>query len=208
MIVALGVTMPLSAAALARELLALRAYDPELRLVVGGQAVPGALRQCDGVFYAIDTEQLSEYAARVMTVPPLRGALPMDIADGGVVVDGNFDDGEPEDGGVLEARFAQAAAVFADAARGHARHTLALEQIAFRDPLTDLWNRRAFEDRNQAHDDGAEAQLPSLLMIDVDRLQGDQRRLRPRRRGSGIEGCSAVHHRIASARRFCGTVRW
>jgi len=169
-IVALGITMPLNAAALARELLALRAHDPELRLVIGGQGVPEALRECGGLFYAADTEELAEYAERVMT-EPLQGELPVDIGDGGVVVAGSFDDREPDVGGVLEARFAQAAAVFADAARGQARQTFALEQIAFRDPLTDLWNRRAFEDRCQVLSEGPDVQLAGLVMIDVDHFK-------------------------------------
>lgn len=169
-IVALGITMPLNAAALTRELRALRAHDPELRLVVGGQGVPEALRVCDGVFYAADTERLAEYAERVMT-DPLRGELPLNIGDGGVVAAGNFDDREPDVGGGLEGRFAQAAAVFADAARGNARRVFALEQIAFRDPLTDLWNRRAFEDHLQAHSEGPDVPLPGLVMIDVDHFK-------------------------------------
>jgi diguanylate cyclase (GGDEF)-like protein len=170
-IVALGITMPLNAAALARELLALRAHDPQLRLVVGGQGVPETLRECGGVFYAADTEQLADYAERVMA-EPLRGELPRDIGDGGVVAAGNFDDREPDVGGGLEARFAKAAAVFADAARGNARRVFALEQIAFRDPLTDLWNRRAFEDRWQAlTEDGPDVQPPGLVMIDVDHFK-------------------------------------
>jgi diguanylate cyclase (GGDEF)-like protein len=169
-IVALGITMPLNAAALARELLALRAHDQELRLVIGGQGVPEVLRECDGVFYAADTEQLAEYAERAMTEPP-QGELPLNIGNGGVVGAGNFDDREPDVGSGLEARFAQAAAVFADAARGNARRVFALEQIAFRDALTDLWNRRAFEDRCQALTEAPDRQLPGVVMIDVDHFK-------------------------------------
>jgi diguanylate cyclase (GGDEF)-like protein len=169
-IVAVGVTMPLNAAALAQELLALRARDPELRLVVGGQGVPDLLRECDGVFYAADTEQLAEYAERVMTEPS-QGELPRDIGGGGVVGSGDFKDREPDVGDRLEARFAQAAAVFADTARGNARRVFALEQIAFRDALTDLWNRRAFEDRCQALSEALEPGLPGVLMIDVDHFK-------------------------------------
>ena len=44
---------------------------------------------------------------------------------------------------------AQTTAAAADAARGQARRAFVLEQLAFRDPLTELWNRRAFDDRFQ-----------------------------------------------------------
>ena len=55
-----GVTMPLGAATLARQLQALRDSDPELRLIIGGQGVPDVLRESAGVLYAADTEQLAE----------------------------------------------------------------------------------------------------------------------------------------------------
>jgi diguanylate cyclase (GGDEF)-like protein/PAS domain S-box-containing protein len=61
-IVALGATMPLNAATLARQLQTLRDRNPELVLIIGGQGVPAALRESAGVLYAADTEQLAELA--------------------------------------------------------------------------------------------------------------------------------------------------
>ena len=167
-IVALGVTMPLGAATLARQLQALRDCDPELRLIIGGQGVPAALRESAGVLYAVDTEQLAEQASRGLSVPV--GELPRYIARGGVgfgVLAGVWTELTT---GVV-ARLSQTTAAAADSARGQARRAFALEQLAFSDPLTALWNRRAFDDRFQALIAAQGARAPAILMVDVDRFK-------------------------------------
>ena len=82
-IVALGATMALSAATLARQVQALRDGNPELVLIIGGQGVPAALRESAGVLYAADTEHLAELASAGLSVASC-GDLPRDIARGGV----------------------------------------------------------------------------------------------------------------------------
>jgi diguanylate cyclase (GGDEF)-like protein len=167
--VALGVTMPLGAAALSQELQALHDYDPEMHLIVGGQGVPAVLRERAGVFYASDTRRLLEYVNRaVKTRPP--GELPPAIARGGVSFGRLLDAGTGISEG-LEARMAQATAAAADAARGQARRAFVLEQIAFRDPLTDLWSRRAFDDRYEDLTAAEITPAPTVLMIDVDHFK-------------------------------------
>jgi diguanylate cyclase (GGDEF)-like protein/PAS domain S-box-containing protein len=69
-IVALGATMPLNAATLARQLQALRDCNPELMLIIGGQGVPAVLRESPGVLYAADTEQLAKLANTGLTTAP------------------------------------------------------------------------------------------------------------------------------------------
>ncbi|MGO9752261.1 MAG: EAL domain-containing protein [Solirubrobacteraceae bacterium] len=167
-IVALGVTMPLNAAMLIRSLRALRDRDVALRLVVGGQGVPIVLRHSAGVFYAADTQQLADYASTALDAPR-QGEVP-ELAGGGVGF-GAFLDRVPGLSGGLEARFSETAAAAADAARGHARRAVALEQIALRDPLTELWNRRAFDDRYHTLTDGPLTRPPAMLMIDVDHFK-------------------------------------
>jgi diguanylate cyclase len=66
---------------------------------------------------------------------------------------------------------AQTTAAAADAARGQARRAFGLEQIAFRDQLTGLWSRRAFDDRYRSMTAGEITPAPALLMIDVDRFK-------------------------------------
>ena len=145
-IVALGVTMPLGAATLAREVWALRDRDPGLRVIIGGQGVPPVLGQGAGVFYAADTEQLADRVNRGFDPPP-KGELPSAIVRGGVRFGPRS---ASEVTGGVAARFAQTTAAVADTARGYARRAVALERIALRDPLTQLWNRRAFDDRHHA----------------------------------------------------------
>ena len=83
-IVALGITMPLAAATLVRQLQQLRERDPQLQLIVGGQGVPAVLQQGAGVLYAADTEQLSRYVNGGFAALPPAGELPDGIARGGV----------------------------------------------------------------------------------------------------------------------------
>ncbi len=166
--VALGVTMPLGAATLARQLQGLRESDPELRLIIGGQGVPAALRESAGVLYAADTEQLAEQASRGLSAPA--GELPRYIARGGVRFGALA--GVPTEltAGVV-ARLSQTTAAAADSARRQARRAFSFEQLAFSDPLTALWNRRAFDDRFQALIASPGARAPAILMVDVDRFK-------------------------------------
>jgi diguanylate cyclase (GGDEF)-like protein len=168
-IVALGATMPVNGATLLRQCRTLRDHDPALRLIIGGPGVPNALKQGAGVLHFADTEQLSTYVELRQFAQP-HGALPDDITDG--VGLGTFVDGSPVPGGGLHARVAQTTAAAADAARAHARRAYALEQIAYHDPLTELWNRRAFDDRFQMlNDDEPISPPPTILMIDIDHFK-------------------------------------
>jgi diguanylate cyclase (GGDEF)-like protein len=65
-------------------------------------------------------------------------------------------------------RIADVAESATDTARDHVRRAGAFRELAFRDPVTELGNRRAFDDRifqESARDDAAGG---SLLMLDVD----------------------------------------
>jgi len=168
-IVALGATMPLDGASLLQQLQALQGLDPALQLVIGGQGVPIALRQTTGVFYAATTEQLAEYTSHPQNGRP-QGALPREIAPGGIGFEPVINRSPLLSDG-LEARFDQTILAMADTARGETRRAVALELIAFRDPLTKLWNRRAFDDRYETLLEDAISPPPTLLIIDVDRFK-------------------------------------
>lgn len=174
-VVALGVTMPLNVAAMLRQLQALRDHDPNLRLIVGGQGVPPVLRACEGVVFAEDSVRLAEIANRSASLSP-QGDLPSGRGCEGVgFLQLPRCSLAPADG--LAASFVQTTEAAADAARGHARRAAALEQIAFRDPLTGLWNRRALDDHYQSITDDPSASLPTILMIDIDRFKSINDRL-------------------------------
>jgi diguanylate cyclase (GGDEF)-like protein/PAS domain S-box-containing protein len=168
-VVALGVTMPLGAATLARQLQTLRDLAPSIQLVIGGQGVPNVLREGAGVLYAADTEQLTACLDSSLNTPA-PGELPRGIAAGGVGF-GRYAELPNNATGGLEARMAQTTAAAADAARGQARRAFVLEQLALRDPLTELWNRRAFDDRYQELTVAGVLHSPTIVMIDVDQFK-------------------------------------
>jgi diguanylate cyclase (GGDEF)-like protein len=66
--------------------------------------------------------------------------------------------------------FAVTALAAADTAREASRRAFELEALAFRDGLTGLWNRRAYDDRMIEVFDG-EGQSGSALMLDVDEFK-------------------------------------
>ena len=167
-IVALGVTMPLGAATLARQLQALRDSNPETGLIIGGQGVPEALKHAGGVRYAADTEQLAEQLQGDWSSAD--GELPRHIASGDVQFSPPAEAAANLEAAVA-GRIAQTTAATADAARRQARRAYALEQLAFSDPLTELWNRRAFDDQYQTLTATLGAPAPTLAMIDVDRFK-------------------------------------
>jgi diguanylate cyclase (GGDEF)-like protein len=173
--VVLGLTMPQGSATLARQLRALRACDPETQLIVGGQGVPPALRESAGVIYAADTERLAEYVSRGL--PTTRPAdLPPTATTTTATTTGIRFGATPPGGAVdppmgVEERLSQTVAAAADAARGHARRSFVLEQIAFRDQLTGLWSRRAFDDRFATMTARAINPAPAVVMIDIDRFK-------------------------------------
>lgn len=168
-VVALGITMAMSAPALARQLQALNDFDPELRLIVGGQGVPAVLRRDAGVLYAADTEELAKHTTSVLSTRPA-GDLPRDMGLGG---DGfaRLTDATTDASAALAERLAQTNEAMADNARSQARRAFVLEQVAFRDSLTELWNRRAFDDRYEALTAAPHSHAPALLMIDVDHFK-------------------------------------
>jgi diguanylate cyclase (GGDEF)-like protein len=167
--VVLGVTMPLGAAMLARQVLNLRERDPELQVIIGGQGVPAVLRHDAGVLYIADTEQLAEHLKGSLHAP-VSGGLPEGIGRGGVGFR-RLSEVETGGGDVLVERLTQTTVAAADASRAQARSALVLEQLAYRDSLTELWNRRAFEDRYKALTDPENHRAPTILMIDVDHFK-------------------------------------
>lgn len=70
----------------------------------------------------------------------------------------------------IPAAFSTAALVAADSVRDAARRGHALEQLAYRDGLTGLWNRRACDDRLLALNEPGSSQT-AVLMLEVDKFK-------------------------------------
>lgn len=174
-LVALGVTMAQASGVLGELVAAIREVDPAIRVILGGPGVPPELRTGTetgtgtDAMYIPDTEHLFKYA-RLTAGRPAEGRKPPTVARGGVRYSDLPSHSDDASGSVV-ARLAQNTAAAADATRREARRAFALEQLAFRDSLTGLWNRRAFDDRYQALLEVQPSRAPAVLMIDVDHFK-------------------------------------
>jgi diguanylate cyclase (GGDEF)-like protein len=145
-VVALGVTMRVNLPALLGEVTALASFDDPPRIVLGGQGIPAAVGGALDFPVLASSEEVVEAVEQLLreppgVVPPSPSLLIQVITE--ILPEG----GDHGDVDALAERFAAAALAAADTAREQARRALAVERLALRDPLTDLWNRRAFDDR-------------------------------------------------------------
>jgi len=139
------------------------------RVIVGGRAVVHlaekglrvpAIGHCDEVLDVVG-DLMSRPPSRDLVDPELVSRVPSTVRAGVVGTEGI---------GTIPAAFSATSLEAADAARESARHAFAMEQLAFRDGLTGLFNRRAFDDQllEMSAQDSAES---AMLMIDVDRFK-------------------------------------
>jgi diguanylate cyclase (GGDEF)-like protein len=141
-------------------LAAIHVARPQARIMLGGRAIPPALLNL-GYPRVESTVDVVTTVKNLISGP--RQALPAAL----VFLRGGREDtvvGEHERDTTAEG-FARAAERAADVTRTHVRRAETFRNLAFRDPLTGLANRRAFEDRIKADGDGTAG---ALLMIDVD----------------------------------------
>jgi len=137
---------------LAEAIIAVHDASAEPRLMLGGHAVPASLRECYPVV-ASSLEVLSAVelllrgAARPARPPPAPGT-----------------------GDAVAERLAEVVEESAEVARSYIRQKQVLSDLALRDPVADMPNRRAFDDRiGLLTAPGSEA--GALLMIDVDEFK-------------------------------------
>ena len=71
-----------------------------------------------------------------------------------------------------QGRYEEAIIRVGEVARLHARRAQAFRYLALHDPLTGLWNRRAFDDRVAELAAGTAAHPFAILMLDVDHFRG------------------------------------
>lgn len=150
---------------LADSLWAIRELAPETRIMLGGRSVPPGLRSA-GYPYVQSTMQVVAVVEKLLAGPPQ--ALP-------TVVDLLRSDGVPRslprehavETDVVAERLAKAADEAVDLAREHVRRAESYRVLAFRDPLTGMANRRAFEDALSTFPQNPGAG-GAVLMIDVD----------------------------------------
>lgn len=153
------------AGCLADALAVIEEVAPATRIMLGGRAVPPALAAAG---YPLVTSSLEV----VDVVDALLAGAPQSLPTAATMLEppGGRIAALDEDSNALAESLAGAAAQAGDVAREHVRRAEAFREIAFREPLTELEDRRAFEDGLHAlarPDSGGGA----LLIVDVDGLR-------------------------------------
>lgn len=148
-------------------LLAIHEVSSAPRIMLGGRAVPENLRGAGYPFVSSSLEALSAVQGLLdgpPQSPPLsvaarkpaltRPTLPRELGDSDPVAE----------------RLVEVVAESSDLAREYMRQTRLFRDLALRDPVTGLGNRRAFDDWVYLHTQ-AEDEAGALLMIDVDKFK-------------------------------------
>ena len=170
-IVGLSFAISANVASLAASILAVHEARPEAKVMLGGRAVPPGLR--DLGYPVVDCSL--EVQLTVASLLARAGTVSADAVSFLRLIAG-VGSGAPREHVVVSdpvaERLATVAEQTADRARDYVRAAGVYRDLALRDPVTGLGNRRAFEDQLYADTrDGAGAGLGALLMIDVDEFK-------------------------------------
>jgi diguanylate cyclase (GGDEF)-like protein len=152
---------------LAEAIIAVHDASAEPRLMLGGHAVPASLREC----YPVVASSLEVLSA----VELLLGGPPQQVCPAvAALLRGAARPARPPPapgtGDAVAERLAEVVEESAEVARSYIRQKQVLSDLALRDPVADMPNRRAFDDRiGLLTAPGSEA--GALLMIDVDEFK-------------------------------------
>jgi diguanylate cyclase (GGDEF)-like protein len=194
-ILGLSATMTLSVPTLIWELAQLELLEERPVVMVGGQGIPPAIDRVLGVTQIAQSEGVVATVEVLLEQPPAGPLVPPDLVR-------RIPAGPPVSfvgigaiGTVADTLSATTLAA-ADAARDAARHAFAMEQLAYRDPLTELWNRRAYDDRFHRIVDEGPGEL-AVLMLDVDGFKAINDRYGHRAGDLGLVGVArAIIHSL------------
>jgi diguanylate cyclase (GGDEF)-like protein len=168
-VLGLTVSIPQNLPAFIRTLRAVSALEEPPAIFAGGLAVAAAIEQGLAIASVQSTEFLIEAVEALLAAPRRTEIVSAQLA-------ARFDSGAGEhafDTPATETNadaFAATALSGAEGTRDSARHAYAMEQLAYRDPLTGLSNRRAYDDR---FTELAEGTSPDAMVvtIDIDRFK-------------------------------------
>jgi len=148
---------------LADSLWAIHQVAPEARIMLGGSAVPQSLRGCYP--YVTSSSDVVPVVAQLLHEPAPPAPRIVDALRSGsaTLTQPTRAVGDTDD---VASRWASAADDAVELAREHVRRAQTYRNLAFRDSLTGLGNRRAFEDELAALT-GSQVG-GAVLMIDVD----------------------------------------
>lgn len=167
-VLGLAVNMWLNVPTLIWELEQVAKLEHPPAVMVGGRAVGPVLQKGLRAPVVGDSEKVLEVVADLIAAPRVREVVEPGLAS-------RIPSLAPASSvatvarGTIEAGFSATSLAAADAVRESARHAFGLEQLAYRDGLTGLYNRRAFDDRFLEM--FAQGEDGVMLMIDVDEFK-------------------------------------
>lgn len=160
-----GITSDVSC--LADSIWALHEVSPDTRIMLGGRSVPVEFRSA--YRYVASSLAVRSAVVELLAQPPQLFPRVVELlrSDGSLT---SWDDEHPGEIDTVAERMALATQQAVELAREHFRRSQAYRELAFRDPLTDLANRRAFEDElsSSTCNGGGDA---AVMMIDVDEFK-------------------------------------
>ncbi|MGZ8571875.1 MAG: diguanylate cyclase [Actinomycetota bacterium] len=162
----LGFGISIGVGLLAESIQTVREACPATRIMLGGRAIPRSLVEAG--YPRIDNSMEVIAVVEKLLDEPVRPVSPIlqllrPTPRGPRPVGETTAESDP-----IAERMAEVVEDATETAREYVRRAEAFKELAFRDPVTELGNRRAFDDRMHAltHDESGGA--GALLMIDVD----------------------------------------
>jgi diguanylate cyclase (GGDEF)-like protein/PAS domain S-box-containing protein len=163
------VSMSLHVPTMIWEIHELTKLDQPPRVMTGGRAAAVAVPQGLSAPVVEHCEQVLAVIERLLGAPPSPSVVSPALA-ARVALRAPSGPIAAEQLDTISAAFSATSLAAADSVRESARRAFEMERLAYRDALTGLFNRRAFEDRIAAVTDH-ELLHGALLMIDVDKLK-------------------------------------
>jgi diguanylate cyclase (GGDEF)-like protein/PAS domain S-box-containing protein len=164
-VIGLGFGIPSDVSHLAEAIRAIHEVSPEPRIMLGGRGVPAGLRDAGYPFVPSSLEVL-ETVQHLLDGPPQRlsevvSTLIPKIARSARPAH-DLGDSSP-----VHQRLVDAVAESSDLAREYMKESRVFRDLALRDPVTGLANRRAFDDQIYLHTH-THREPGALLLVDVD----------------------------------------
>lgn len=169
-VLGLAASMPSSLLMLVRAIEAVAALDQPPAIFAGGEAVASAIERGLTVASARNTEEVLDVVEQLLAAPVRAPEVPPGLAAELASTAGDGA-GARETLESNAGAFSKTALSGAEAMRESARRAYAMEQLAYRDPLTGLWNRRGYDDRFIELTESVEPKA-TILTIDVDSFKG------------------------------------
>jgi diguanylate cyclase (GGDEF)-like protein len=154
---------------LADSLYAIHEHASQTRVMLGGRAVPPALRECYA--HVVNSMEVVDVVDALLAAPPPRQLAPIvdqlrSTGTRSAIASEHGGDTDP----VAES-LAKAAEQAVDIAREHIRRAEAFRELAVGEPLAHVVSRRGFEDRLSTLVQEPAGAGAALLVIDIDRFK-------------------------------------